>query len=133
LPSRCSQREAPSEARRARRGPSRQGWNVAEDRFEELLHPVISENSYQLYQDGHSRDAVLNSIIAVYDYIRQRTKSDDDGDGLIGKVFSLEDPLLTLSELQTESGRNDQRALCRSSRVPIRASGIRRRTASRMT
>lgn len=77
--------------------------------FEELLHPIVMEHSYQLYRNGHLREAVLNSITAVYDFIRTRTKSKEDGDKLIGQVFSLDNPLLILSELDTESGQNDQK------------------------
>ena len=76
--------------------------------FEELLHPVIFENAYQQYRNGHLRDAVLNSIVAVFDLIRQRTGLDSDGDRLIGEALSTTHPHLILSELETESGRNDQ-------------------------
>ena len=97
--------------------------------FEDLLHPVISQRSYELYRGGHLREAVLNSTTALFDHIRRRTKSNEDGDKLIGKVFSLEKPLLTLSELQTESGQNDQKGFMQIFKGRIRASGIRRRTA----
>ena len=52
---------------------------------------------------------MLNSITALFDHVRLRTKCEEDGDKLIGKVFSLAKPLLTLSELETESGQNDQK------------------------
>ena len=77
--------------------------------FEHLLHPVITEHCYQLFRDGHLREAVLNSITAVFDFIRYRTGSVEDGDRLIGKVMSMNEPLLILSELTTESGENDQK------------------------
>ena len=77
--------------------------------FENLLHPVILENAYQLFRNGHLREAVLNSVVAVYDFIRARTGLTEDGDRLIGQVFSLEDPRLVLSELTSESGQNDQK------------------------
>jgi uncharacterized protein (TIGR02391 family) len=77
--------------------------------FEELLHPIITEHCYKLYKDGHYRDSVLNSVIAIYDYIRERSKSSEDGDRLIGQVFSMDNPVLVLSELETESGKNDQK------------------------
>lgn len=77
--------------------------------FEELLHPIIMEHSYQLYRNGHLRESVLNSITALFDFIRNRAKSQEEGDKLIGQVFSLEKPLLILSDLGTESGRNDQK------------------------
>lgn len=77
--------------------------------FEDLMHPAITASSYDLYRNGHLREAVLNSITALFDHIRSRTKSNEDGDKLIEKVLSLDKPLLTLSELQTESGQNDQK------------------------
>ena len=78
--------------------------------FSFLLHPGITKTSLRLYQDGHLREAVLNSMTAVFDFIRQKTGLvDDDGDRLIGKVFSLEDPYLILNEIDTESGRSDQK------------------------
>ena len=39
--------------------------------FENLLHPLIEKSSYKLYHDGYLREAVLNSITAVFDHIRQ--------------------------------------------------------------
>lgn len=77
--------------------------------FANLLHPIIRRSSLQLFLDGHLREAVLNSVVAVFDLIRDRTGLEDDGDRLIGKAFSLEDPFLVLSELATESGANDQK------------------------
>lgn len=77
--------------------------------FEALLHPVVMEHSYQLYRNGHLRESVLNSVTALFDFIRAKTKSQEDGDKLIGQAFSLEHPLLVLSDLDTESGQNDQK------------------------
>lgn len=77
--------------------------------FESLLHPLIRKSSLQLFLDGHLREAVLNSVVAVFDFIRERTGLEDDGDRLIGKAFSIDDPFLVLSELSTESGANDQK------------------------
>jgi uncharacterized protein (TIGR02391 family) len=77
--------------------------------FRVLLHPVITEHALRQYDDGHLRDAVLNSIIAVFDLIRSKTGLKEDGDKLIGKAFSLDDPYLILSDIETESGQNDQK------------------------
>ena len=79
--------------------------------FEQLLHPIIIEHSYQLYRNGHLREAVLNSITAMFDFIRARTGSEEDGDRLIGQVMSLQNPRLVLTELDTESGQNDQKGI----------------------
>ena len=77
--------------------------------FERLLHPVIFDNCYQQYCDGHLRDSVLNSIVAIFDFIRFRTGIEADGSNLVNRAFSLSDPYLVLSELATESGQNDQK------------------------
>lgn len=76
--------------------------------FEHLLHPAISNHALPQYKDGHLRDAVLNSITAVFDLIRQKTGLSEDGNKLIGKAFSLEKPYLILSEIESESGKSDQ-------------------------
>lgn len=77
--------------------------------FQFLLHPEIARHALQQYKDGHLRDAVLNSIIAVFDLIREKTGLKDDGDKLIGKAFSLEKPCLVLSEIESVSGKDDQK------------------------
>lgn len=77
--------------------------------FEELLHPIIFAHVFQHYVDGHYRDAVLNSVVAIFDLMRERTGLDLDGAALATQVLSLEKPHLILSELDTESGRNDQK------------------------
>jgi uncharacterized protein (TIGR02391 family) len=76
--------------------------------FERLLHPVIFEHAYQQYRTGHLREAVLNAFTAVFDLIRQRTRLDMDGAKLASQAFSVREPHLILSEIETESGRNDQ-------------------------
>jgi uncharacterized protein (TIGR02391 family) len=77
--------------------------------FEDLLHPVVFEHAYQQYRNGHLRDAVLNAIVAVFDLIRERTGLKIDGQGLVSEAFSLEKPQLIFSDIETESGRNDQK------------------------
>jgi uncharacterized protein (TIGR02391 family) len=75
----------------------------------DLLHPKIVQSSYAHLRNGHYRDAVFNAFIAVFDLIRERTKIDKDGAELIGDVFSLSNPKLIFSSLQTESGKNEQK------------------------
>ncbi len=76
--------------------------------FENLLHPIIFEHSFQQYKNGHLRDAVLNAIIAVFDFIREKTELNEDGENLVTKALSVQKPYLILSELDTNSGKNDQ-------------------------
>jgi len=77
--------------------------------FENLLHPIIVKSSYQQYCDGHLRNAVCDSITAIFDCIREKTGLDLDGENLISHALSLTDPYIILSELTSESGRNDQK------------------------
>ena len=77
--------------------------------FEDLLHPAVRQHAYGHYRDGDLRDAVLNAFIAVFDLIRRKTGIDMDGARLVGEVFSIREPKLILSELDTESGQNDQK------------------------
>jgi uncharacterized protein (TIGR02391 family) len=77
--------------------------------FERLLHPLIEKSSYEHYRNGHLRDAVLNSVIATFDHIRELTGISADGEALASKAFSLSDPYIVLSELKTDSGQSDQK------------------------
>lgn len=77
--------------------------------FQSLLHPEIIKHALPQYNNGHLREAVLNSIIAVFDLIREKTGLKDDGERLISTAYSLDDPYLVLSDIDTESGRNDQK------------------------
>ncbi len=77
--------------------------------FERLLHPIIAHESYPMFREGHLREAVFNSVVAIFDLIRQRTGIDADGPNLVNRAFSLADPYLVLSELTSESGQNDQK------------------------
>ena len=77
--------------------------------IKDLLHPLILRHAYPQFLDEHLRNAVLDAFIAVFDLIRERSGLALDGADLVGKAFSLAEPRLILSELDTESGRNDQK------------------------
>lgn len=74
----------------------------------ELLHPWVIEHAFQQYRNGHLRDAVLSAFVSVGDLLRERSGIKLDGSALATNALSLKDPKLVLSELDTESGRNDQ-------------------------
>jgi uncharacterized protein (TIGR02391 family) len=76
--------------------------------FQSLLHPEIEKSSLDQYKAGQLRDAVLNGVIAVFDMIRARTKLDLDGVKLTGQAFGIENGKLIFSEVESESGKNDQ-------------------------
>lgn len=75
----------------------------------DLLHPVVIASSYQQFRAGLYRDAVLNAILAISDLIRHRTGLDIDGAQLAARAFAVDNPLLMIAALETESGRNDQK------------------------
>jgi len=76
--------------------------------WEALLHDSVRASALEQFRDGHWRDAQLNAVISVFDLIRERTGLDDDGDSLATRTFGVNQPLLTVADLTTESGRNDQ-------------------------
>jgi uncharacterized protein (TIGR02391 family) len=102
-----SWREKSSELDVTETGVGQLAENIEDFRF--LLHRIIIEHALPQYDNGYLRDAVLNSVIAVFELIRQRTGLKEDGDKLIGKAFSLRDPYLILSDIDTESGEDDQK------------------------
>lgn len=75
----------------------------------DILHPKVTASCYNHFRAGHYRDAILNAIISTFDLIRERTGLDKDGAELVAEAFSLQHPLLVFSDLETESGRNDQK------------------------
>lgn len=82
--------------------------NIEDIQF--LLHPTIIEHALPQYKNGHLRDAVFNSIVAVFDLIRQKTGLRNlDGTYLIDEALSIEHPYLILSNLNTDTGQNDQK------------------------
>jgi len=75
----------------------------------DLLHPRVVASSYAHFKTGHFRESVLNSVVTVFDFIRERTRLDRDGSELVTETFSIQRPILVVSTLETESGRNDQK------------------------
>lgn len=76
---------------------------------EDLLHPAIVEHAVPQFRNGHLRDAVLNGVIAVFDMIRARTGLNLDGKELVGQAFGLENGSLIFSEVDSSSGKSEQK------------------------
>lgn len=74
----------------------------------EVLDPWILEHSFEQYKNKQYRDAVLNAFISLGDLLREKTGVALDGAALAAKALSIKDPQIILSELDSESGRNDQ-------------------------
>jgi len=74
------------------------------------LHPKIKEVSESLFKDGHYSDAILKSLIALEDSVKQKSGvSDRDGFDLMNYVFSEDRPILKLNELKTKTDRDEQK------------------------
>ena len=76
--------------------------------FQFLLHEKIVKSALGHFNDGNLRHAVLDSLLAVFGLIKDRTGLDEDGRVLVEKAFAPKNPILILSNLATESGRSDQ-------------------------
>ena len=74
----------------------------------ELLDPWVLEHSFEQFKNGQYRDAVLNSFIALGDLLRDKTGVPLDGSALATSVLSLKNPKIILSDIDTDSGINDQ-------------------------
>ena len=77
--------------------------------FDDLLHVNIRNAAIKHFQNGDYRNASLDSVVALFDLLREKSELDMDGEALCNQAFSPGAPILILSELDTESGKNDQR------------------------
>jgi uncharacterized protein (TIGR02391 family) len=78
----------------------------------DLLHPKVVEVAKSRFESGHLADAVeaalkkLNHVVKTI--VRDRVQGEYDGADLMNRAFSLSNPVLKLSPLDTESGRSIQ-------------------------
>jgi len=77
----------------------------------ELLAEEIHRVSWALLDQGHYRESMINAILCLFDMIREETGLQDDGASLVGKAFSVDNPRIILSDLQSESGKNIQKGI----------------------
>ena len=74
----------------------------------ELLHPAVIEASHSQFRNQHYREAVFNAVVSVFELIRRRSGLSDDGHVLAATAFSPKDPILTVADLKTKTGRSEQ-------------------------
>jgi len=81
--------------------------------FWDLLHPKIVEVSKSRFEAKHFADSVeaafkeINSIVKVI--AKEKTGQEYDGVDLMNKAFSLQNPIIVLDDLSTETGKNIQK------------------------
>lgn len=80
--------------------------------FWSIIHPVIQRVAKSKFEDGYLADAVESALKEVNkrikDYVRSKTRRELDGAPLMQYAFSLQQPVVTLNNLETETGRNIQ-------------------------
>ena len=62
------------------------------------LHPIVQKTAGELYQNGHYRQAILDTYIALVEAIKVKSgKHDLDNTPLMQNVFSAKNPVITVS------------------------------------
>jgi len=63
------------------------------------FHPFIKKVAGELFEDGHYRNAILDTFIELVDVVKTKTgRYDLDGTPLMQTVFSPKNPILKISE-----------------------------------
>jgi uncharacterized protein (TIGR02391 family) len=88
-----------------------QGEPIRKDVYElSSLHPRIREVSENLFRDGYYSQAILEAYKTVNILVKDKSgRKELDGQGLMSTVFSLENPILKLNDLQETSDKDEQK------------------------
>lgn len=63
------------------------------------LHPLVQNTAFQLYKDGHYRQAILDTYIHVVETVKTKSgRHDLDGTALMQTVFSPKNPIIKISD-----------------------------------
>lgn len=73
-----------------------------------VTEPELREEVRRLFVDGHYPQAVEEGFKYLNNLVKRRTSSPADGAALMNTAFSLKDPLLRLSNLKTQSQKDQQ-------------------------
>jgi uncharacterized protein (TIGR02391 family) len=72
--------------------------------FDKDLYEKIASD----YESGNYTSAIKTAILYISEEIRERTNLDLDGDQLITKAFSINNPLLKINSLETQTEKDEQ-------------------------
>jgi uncharacterized protein (TIGR02391 family) len=76
------------------------------------LHQRIADVSTALFRDGHYRQAVLDSCIALENLVKERSRLHDlSGVNLMQVAFSAKDPVLAFSDFRDQTERDEQQGM----------------------
>lgn len=72
------------------------------------FHPEIVKASRKLFKDGHYTDAIFRAFTEVNNFVKAKTELELDGKALMSRVFRVENPVIKLNELKTQSEKDEQ-------------------------
>lgn len=74
------------------------------------LHPIVKENSLNLFRNGHYAQAIFESVKALNNYVKDKAGiTDKDLSDAMAKAFNEKDPIIKLNMLKTQSDIDEQR------------------------
>lgn len=80
--------------------------------WEEAIHPLISSVSQSRFNDGYYADAVEAAFKEINTRVKEifftRTYNEKDGAKLMQSAFSVQNPIIKLGDVSTETGTNIQ-------------------------
>jgi len=72
------------------------------------LHPILMPDCQQLFLDGHINESVRKALEKYEVYVANKSALSVRGKDLMARAFSLNNPIIRLSALSTESENNEQ-------------------------
>jgi uncharacterized protein (TIGR02391 family) len=72
------------------------------------FHNKVVEASRKLFKDGHYRDAIYRAFVEVNNFVKDKANSQLDGKRLMSTVFSLDNTVIKINSLRTQSDRDEQ-------------------------
>ena len=62
------------------------------------LHPIVQKIAGQLFEDGHYRQAILDTYIALIEAVKNKSGLELDNTRLMQNAFSMNNPTLSISD-----------------------------------
>ena len=72
------------------------------------LHPRIADVCVELYRDGHYPESIFSASKALINFVKERSRRDEDGADLMRRVFSRNEPVLAFNDLSDQSDKDEQ-------------------------
>jgi len=86
---------------------------ISEFDFWSVIHQAIIIVAKNKFRDGYFADAVESALkeinIRVKKIVKDKTGQELDGSALMQRAFSLENPIILLEDLSTDTGKNIQK------------------------